>query len=58
MALDESKGTTDSLYNFDKVKVVINQKAIDMIGKTKPLKIDFIKNEYQEGFTIDSGSNC
>jgi len=58
MALDESKDTKDNIYNFDKVKFLINDKTIDTLGKETPLTIDFTKNGYQEGFTIDNGANC
>ncbi|MFH0974403.1 MAG: hypothetical protein V1874_01310 [Spirochaetota bacterium] len=58
MALDESKDTKDKLYNFDKVKIIIDEKTIGMIGGNSPLEIDFYKTAYNEGFTINNGAHC
>ncbi len=58
MALDESKDTKDKLYDFDKIKVIVSDKTIDMVGGNLPLVIDFNKTAYGEGFIIDNGINC
>jgi Fe-S cluster assembly iron-binding protein IscA len=58
MALDESQDTKENIFNIEKVKVIIDDKTIEMIDKGTPLSIDFMKTDYQEGFTINNGSNC
>ena len=58
IALDESKNIEEGKQKIQDINILIDEEVNFLVGKNNPITIDYYKNEYQEGFTIDSGSSC
>lgn len=58
MALDESKDQKDSSQQVNDINILFDEQVKEIVGDSIPLKIDYYKTKYNEGFTIDNGSHC
>jgi hypothetical protein len=58
LALDESKDTKENLMDIDKIKILIGDNVISLMGDSTPLSIEFQDNSYGKGFTINTGFGC
>ncbi len=58
MALDESKDNNGNLQQINDINVLYDEQVLEILGNNVPLKIDYYKTQYNEGFTIDNGSHC
>jgi len=44
--------------DIDKIKILIGDSVISLMGDTTPLSIDYLDNSIEKGFVVNAGFGC